>query len=148
MPTVLFLCTGNYYRSRFAEVYFNWLAARDRSEWRADSRGLALIAENEGPLSQYTIEALARRGIPLPAELRLPRDLDRADLAAAGLVIAVKEHEHRPLMTRRFPDWAERIEYWHVHDLDCAAAEQAIAQLERHVLDLFARLHTNQRALA
>ena len=26
MPTVLFLCTGNYYRSRFAEILFNHLA--------------------------------------------------------------------------------------------------------------------------
>ena len=23
---VLFLCTGNYYRSRFAEIFFNWHA--------------------------------------------------------------------------------------------------------------------------
>ncbi len=26
MQTVLFLCTGNYYRSRYAEILFNWNA--------------------------------------------------------------------------------------------------------------------------
>jgi len=26
MKTALFLCSGNYYRSRYAEFYFNWLA--------------------------------------------------------------------------------------------------------------------------
>ena len=40
--TILFLCTGNYYRSRFAEVLFNSLADRMGMPWRASSRGLAL----------------------------------------------------------------------------------------------------------
>ena len=38
---VLFLCTGNYYRSRFAEMLFNALASRKDLDWTADSRGLA-----------------------------------------------------------------------------------------------------------
>ena len=33
---VLFLCTGIYYRSRFAEHFFNWLAETDGLPWRAD----------------------------------------------------------------------------------------------------------------
>jgi protein-tyrosine phosphatase len=40
--TVLFLCTGNYYRSRFAEVLFNSVAGTMGLPWRASSRGLAL----------------------------------------------------------------------------------------------------------
>ncbi len=40
--TVLFLCTGNYYRSRFAEALFNSVAGRMGLPWRASSRGLAL----------------------------------------------------------------------------------------------------------
>ena len=40
--TVLFLCTGNYYRSRFAEVLFNSVAGKMGLPWRASSRGLAL----------------------------------------------------------------------------------------------------------
>ena len=37
--TVLFLCTGNYYRSRFAEVLFNSLAGKMGLPWKASSRG-------------------------------------------------------------------------------------------------------------
>ena len=37
MKQVLFLCSGNYYRSRFAEHLFNWLAAKVNLSWRADS---------------------------------------------------------------------------------------------------------------
>ena len=40
--TVLFLCTGNYYRSRFAEVLFNSVDGKMGLPWRASSRGLAL----------------------------------------------------------------------------------------------------------
>ena len=29
IKTVLFLCTANYYRSRFAEEYFNLMATRE-----------------------------------------------------------------------------------------------------------------------
>jgi len=37
--TVLFLCTGNYYRSRHAEAVFNHHAERLGLGWRAVSRG-------------------------------------------------------------------------------------------------------------
>jgi protein-tyrosine phosphatase len=37
---ILFLCTGNFYRSRFAEELFNHLARQKRLDWVADSRGL------------------------------------------------------------------------------------------------------------
>jgi protein-tyrosine-phosphatase len=39
---ILFLCTGNYYRSRFAEVLFNSVAGKMGLPWQAYSRGLAL----------------------------------------------------------------------------------------------------------
>lgn len=138
--TVLFLCTGNYYRSRFAEVYFNWLACREESSWRAESRGLALVAENQGPISIHTRVYLGRLGIPLPDPLRDPLDAAEPDFQAARLIVALKEAEHRPLMQSRFPLWAERVEYWRVHDLDFAPSSEALPLLQRHVEELFARL--------
>jgi hypothetical protein len=38
---ILFLCTGNYYRSRYAEELFNHLAKVKGHSWRAFSRGAA-----------------------------------------------------------------------------------------------------------
>ncbi len=51
--TVLFLCTGNYYRSRFAEVLINFVAGRMGLPWRALSRGLAVErgVNNVGPMA-------------------------------------------------------------------------------------------------
>ena len=138
--TVLFLCTGNFYRSRFAEVYFNWLAARENILWQADSRGLALDPNNIGPISIHTRQYLDRLSIPLPDPLRLPRDAAASDFETVQLIVALKEAEHRPLMQSRFPQWVEQVEYWRVHDLDFAPSSEALPQVKRHVEELFARL--------
>jgi protein-tyrosine phosphatase len=138
---VLFLCSGNYYRSRFAERLFNWLAEGAALPWRADSRGLQVgLADNIGPISPYALAGLRAAGVPANGEARFPRQLSAADLLAAELVIAVKEIEHRPMLAHLFPCWAERIEYWHVHDLDYAKPEEALPVLERQVRALVARL--------
>jgi protein-tyrosine phosphatase len=144
--TVLFLCTGNFYRSRFAEVYFNWLAGREKISWQADSRGLALDPNNFGPISTHTRMYLDRLGIPLPEPLRDPLDAAEPDFQAAQLIVALKEAEHRPLMQSRFPAWVEKVEYWRVHDLDFAPASEALPQVKRHVEELFARLQNERLA--
>jgi protein-tyrosine phosphatase len=142
MKSVLFLCTGNYYRSRFAEILFNRLAANAGLDWRADSRGLRAGPEsgNVGPISRYAVEGLRVRGIAVNGDARFPLPLSEAELSAADLVVAVKEAEHRPLLAQQFPDWADRVEYWHVDDLDCSGPEEALARLESHVVNLLLRL--------
>src|SRR5947209_7304175 len=100
---ILFLCTGNYYRSRFAEMLFNHLARAEGLAWQATSRGLALErgAGNMGPMSMTALIRLRQLGIPIEADLRLPRHLSEDELADADLVIALKEAEHRPLLSAR-----------------------------------------------
>jgi protein-tyrosine phosphatase len=140
--SVLFLCTGNYYRSRFAEVLFNALALRAGLAWRAESRGLALERglHNVGPMSLSALRRLHALDIPTEAHLRLPLPLTEADLRRADLVIAVKEAEHRPLLRERFPSWAERVRFWHIHDVDCGSVAEALAGIEREVEGLAAEL--------
>jgi protein-tyrosine phosphatase len=142
--TILFLCTGNFYRSRFAEVLFNAVAAQAALAWRAESRGLAVEVgwANVGPMSRSAVERLDRLGIRSDCCLRFPLAVAEDDLRGADLVVALKEAEHRPLLERKHPSWSDRVEYWHVHDLDCAPAEQALAVLEREVRAVAARLAT------
>ena len=141
MKTVLFLCSGNYYRSRFAEHLFNAIADRDHLPWQADSRGLVVgRAGNIGPISRYAIRGLEQRGIHLNGNIRFPVQVTEQELSRANLIIALKEAEHRRMLAEQFPAWVERVEYWHVHDLDCAEPEDALAQLEREVVALSSRL--------
>ncbi len=139
MPnTILFLCSGNYYRSRFAELVFNHLAERAGLDWRATSRALVLEqgACNVGPISVHTREAVAARGIALAAPVRFPVQCSEADLSGADRVIAMKEAEHRKMLTRKFPGWPDRVEYWHIHDLDAATPVEALTEIEEKVTAL------------
>lgn len=137
---LLFLCSGNYYRSRFAEVLFNEMANREGHPWRAESRGLELSSDNVGPISPHARTGLMLRGIELPPELRLPIPAVENDFHDSDHVVAIKHAEHHAMIARQFPEWLERVEFWHVHDLDCAPPEQALEELQACVCELFARL--------
>ncbi len=138
MKRILFLCTGNYYRSRFAEVLFNHLARDAGLGWKADSCGLNVKpvgVVNAGQISVFAVAGLEERGVPLGAE-RDPRQVSEADLRRAEIIVALKEAEHRKLMEALHPEWAGRVVYWHVHDLDMAHPAEALAELEGLVQSL------------
>jgi len=138
---ILFICTGNYYRSRFAEALFNHHAHAAGWSGRAFSRGLMTHLVFDA-ISSHTRQALLQRGIPITWTAPSPVSLTSADLDAATHIIALKETEHRALMRARFPAQEHRVEYWHVHDLDAATPEQTIAAIEMKVAQLTQRLMT------
>lgn len=138
---VLFICTGNYYRSRFAEALFNHLAEQRGLDQRAFSRGLATwVLTDDAKLSPNTIDALERRRIGLHLTHESPTQLQQKDLEKADRVIALKEAEHRAMMRRQFPEWEDKITYWHVHDVDMAHPEDALPEIEVLVKELLEEL--------
>ncbi|MBE9211479.1 low molecular weight phosphatase family protein [Plectonema cf. radiosum LEGE 06105] len=145
MKQVLFLCTGNYYRSRFAENLFNHLAAQKGLDWQADSRGLALErgTNNIGAMSHYAVAALKERGIIILPEERFPKSAMEEDFQKFDLIIAVDESEHRPLMQERFLPWMDNIEYWLIDDIGETSPQQALGELEQKVLKLIEKLINN-----
>jgi protein-tyrosine phosphatase len=138
MRNILFLCTGNYYRSRFAEMLFNQMAAAAGTAWRASSRALAieLGAHNVGPLSPHALSRLRRSGIETEGLSRFPMAVRDTDFAAADIVIAIKESEHRPLLSERHPAWAEEVIYWNVHDVPPSRDYDPLDEIEKHVVRL------------
>jgi len=140
MRQILFLCTGNYYRSRYAEAMFNHKAARRRLDWRAFSRGLATHLAPPVGLSPHSTLRMLERGIPREGTGRNPVQVTEKDFRRADRIVALKETEHRPLMARLFPGWEKRVEYWEISDLDAAMPEVALAAIEARVMALLANL--------
>ncbi|MEZ5787307.1 MAG: low molecular weight phosphatase family protein [Xanthobacteraceae bacterium] len=142
MMVVLFLCTGNYYRSRFAEELFNHSADRAGIAWTATSRALAIERgiRNVGPLSRYVLQALGARGIAARSSKRMPQPCSVHDMQNADLIVALMEAEHRPLIFERFPDWVDKAEYWNVGDIDVAHPDAALNAVSDHVATLIQRL--------
>jgi protein-tyrosine phosphatase len=143
MHQMLFLCTGNFYRSRFAELWFNHHAQREGLLWQASSRGLRLTpALNQGSISPFARSRLTERGVPLLDPLPMPQALTEDDWRQATRIIAMKHTEHEPLVRAGFPEAEGRVEYWHIDDVDCELPDQALAKLERQLDDLLRELAT------
>jgi protein-tyrosine phosphatase len=144
---VLFLCTGNYYRSRYAEEIFNHRAELDGLRWHAFSRGVAdkHFPENVGPMSPYTLAALKAKGIAPGGAARHPVICTVDDFAQAELVIALKDTEHRPMIERRFAGIAHRVEYWNVDDIEFLDPTAALGKIDDLVGLLIGRLQSRER---
>jgi protein-tyrosine phosphatase len=139
---ILFICTGNYYRSRFAELLFNALVAKTDLGWRAISRGTRAqyMRSADSPVSGLVLEGLQSRGIEVHQPLHLPTQLTDEDLAQADRIILLNEAEHRPYLEAHFPAWSDRVEYWHVHDIEVSPAHEALLAIEHHVHGLVEQL--------
>jgi protein-tyrosine phosphatase len=136
MSRILFLCTGNYYRSRFAEEYFNHHAVRHGVRWRADSKGLArdlAATDNKGPISRFALAQLAVHGIPSRGVERWPARVEAADFLRYPRVVALSRLEHEPMMHEYFPEHVELVEYLEIGDVNLESPERAIARLATHL---------------
>ena len=144
---VLFLCTGNYYRSRYAEEIFNHQAGVEGLGWHAFSRGVAdqLFPENVGPMSPYTLNALQAKGIAPGGATRNPVICTVDDFGEAALVVALKDAEHRPMIERRFAGVAHRVVYWDVDDIEFLDPPTALGKIDELVRQLIGSLQSGSR---
>lgn len=130
--TILFLCTGNYYRSRFAEELFNHLAKQRGLAWRADSAGLEVEkwgSYNPGTMSVHTVELLEAMDIMPVGRNRSERQFDPEEINEVYRCIALSDSEHRPMVERMHPELIDRIEFWTVEDLHLETAENALPMI-------------------
>ncbi len=139
MKNCLFICTGNYYRSRYAEAVFNFKAEALGLEWRAFSRGLAIHLV-EGDLAPQTRKMMEEKQIPLSATGVTRIQIEERDFQGAQKVIALQHHEHYPMMTRQFAHWADKIEYWDVADIEFVSPRFALMRIEQLAEELIAQI--------
>jgi protein-tyrosine phosphatase len=145
MRSVLFVCTGNYYRSRIAEILFNHFASDEQLFVVAISRGIRLNpAKNHGPLSPHAISYLELLNIPYRYQ-EFPKKLELSDLQEASRIILLDENEHRPMIRNSFPEWEDKVEYWNFEDDYIISPDVVLPGLHRKVKELFKSLIENSR---
>jgi protein-tyrosine phosphatase len=132
MQRLLFLCTANFYRSRFAEQYFNHHARSRGLAWQAQSRAIArdpYALGISGPISDHTREFLTRLDLPVD-DSRSPIPVQADDFDRYQRVIAASRDEHFPMMQSLFPEYAESIDYFMVEDTHLWDPEEALPLLQ------------------
>ena len=130
MRSILFLCSGHSYRSRYAEILFNQLAEKQQLDWRAKSASLIVDWLNH-PItpSAELIAMLSDHAVVIPADFPAPIQVLETDFAAADLLIALHQEEHRPIFQARFPEWEDEVEYWEIQDTKFSSNCEWVQQL-------------------
>jgi protein-tyrosine phosphatase len=129
---VLFVCTGNFYRSRFAEAIFKAHAAAGSAS--ASSRGLDTSTPRTTGLSPLVVDELKRLKISPDLVAGYPRQLGREDLDAADVVVLLYGREHEPMLKKQFPQVdMTKVRQWSVPDVPAMAARDAFAEITRQV---------------
>ena len=126
MQKVLFICTGNWYRSRLSEVLFNYYAMLGKIDWRADSRGMTETSIRG--ISPDAMTYLEKKGLHTYLdEPRDPEAIKVSDLEENDLIIALCRDEHEGMMRERFgqiPKFMEnqgKLRFWNVFDVPTEA---------------------------
>ena len=141
---MLFLCTGNYYRSRTAEEVFNHYAAGAGLSWQADSKGLRTDmanSPNPGPIAVATLAFLETNQIIARGKDRFPVSVQSVDFLSFDRIICLDQKEHLPMMESRFPLFAEAVEYWHFPDMPHALPGEILPAICDRVQRLVAELN-------
>ena len=126
---ILFVCTGNAYRSPFAEALLKKL----RPDVEVDSAGLQVVI----PIARETRDYLKK----LNAEHYLksyPESLDEKNLRVYDVIVAMQPR-HKSAVLRKCPECENRIVLWNIEDPYCEeqeAAEKIYSDIEDKVKKL------------
>jgi protein-tyrosine phosphatase len=126
---ILFVCTGNSYRSPIAEA----LLKKVRGDLEVESAGTqpaAMIA----PSAKKFLE----RENALEKLKRTPEGIDQKNLEDYDLIVAMKQN-HKNEILRLYPQTEDRIEVWNIDDpiyLPYGSDEQVFGEIKRKVIEL------------
>ena len=107
MPSVLFVCTANQFRSPIAALYFSRVVSKeeDEADWTVESAG---TWTNPGlpvpPFSKRVADLLGLEGL----EEHLTRQVDH-DLISKYHMIIVMENNHKEAILSEFPIVSDRL---------------------------------------
>ena len=143
---ICFVCTGNYYRSRFAEAVFNFMASNSDLKISAESRGLNIsaadqLAEKHGELSLFTLDMLNKLSIDKSFTHDKRRRFSINDINKFDKFIFLDKEEHTSMLYKvkdidNF-DIKKKIVFWNVKDVFDWKPEKTLSTILLNVTNLF-----------
>ena len=117
-----FVCSGNYYRSRLAEAYFNYISDLLKLNYTADSHGLAIhfadeLAKEHGEISPFSRKKLEEIGVPAKYYMRDRKPLTSYAIDSFDINIAMDKEEHTPMLEKQFPERKSKFKYLQIKDV-------------------------------
>lgn len=86
-------------------------------------------------ISPHTLNYLEVEKLP-EGRMKFPEQVENWHFESGIRIIAMDEVEHRPMMEKAFPKFADQIEYWQVHDIDFTHPSEAMPRLKFKVEEL------------
>jgi len=126
---ILFVCTGNSYRSPVAEALLKKVQGNLEVE-SAGTQPAGMIAPNA--------KKFLERENALEKLKRTPEGIDQKNLEKYDLIVAMKQN-HKNEILRRYPQMEDRIEVWNIDDpiyLPYGSDEEVFEEIKRKVIEL------------
>jgi len=126
---ILFICTGNSYRSPVAEA----LLKKVRGNLEVESAG----TQPAGMIAPNAKKFLERENA-LEKLKTTPEGIDQKNLEEYDLIVAMKQN-HKNEILRRYPQIEDRIEVWNIDDpiyLSYGSDEEVFEEIKRKVMEL------------
>ena len=126
---ILFVCTGNSYRSPIAEA----LLKKVRGDLEVESAGThpaGMIASNAKKFLEKENALKNLKGTP--------EGINQKNLEEYDLIIAMKQN-HKNEILRRYPQMGDRIQVWNIDDpinLPRGSDKEVFEEIKRKVLKL------------
>ena len=137
---VLFICTGNFFRSRYAEAHFNCMCDWNKCSHYAVSAGVT-IDPQIGPISTYSLYRMVERGIDAKFASPHAKRLYKGDIEEADIALCMYEKEHKPMMKLFFEDIENKIVYFNIPDINENSPNKSLDMVETEVNNLFNTIH-------
>ena len=143
---ILFVCTGNYYRSKFCENLWTYLLEKFDKKGKVSSSGLKpelalLWKEAFGNISPFTVRALSRIGVPVYNDSSLNL-LTQEEVDGNDKVVFINRDEHMELLSQsELTIPVDKIIAWENGDVDQEFPIESIFLMMINVCFLFQKTY-------
>ena len=143
MDKVLFVCTANIHRSRFAEEVFNHFSEKNNKGVAAFSAGLRVGDYNFRKIYYPALDNLEKFNIlPKRAE-ELSVHIKNIDLDQYDRLICMDKNEHKPMVLPDPQLSAFKFEYWDITDMPKVHSNISLPKCYKQVESLWNQISSN-----